>query len=430
MSQISLDKEKLNHSFLFLTMLGAAAIYIFRLKDFAFIYPSGIMLLYISFGATRSKVIRQTTDFADSVYYMGFIFTLVSLFMSVALKEVDTTDTSKILELFGISIVTTIIGITARVLLSQYQRPPEQTIEDANVQIALSVEEFLDRIERLNDLTDEKISLVTESFGEVSDYFKDVGKQKTDEMWNSFSNNLSTLSTEINSANDEMIISLKGTVKSLESSYQQVQKEVEEGVISVSDEMDTSTKKMKEHFKTTAKLTKGMTKKIEGLFENVYEELHTGTDSMNKTMQKNFKSISKASEKTWKELTVLFDETYDTMNISNDQMRDNYVNMTQNVERITSSLSQFERTVIDFEKKLTGIKIDKKGINSTVREISNVSKGIKDAGDALNKSVTKFTKTTTNLEKSNNILKKEIDQVNNLIDEMSKILENRIKRIR
>ena len=46
-----------------------------------------------------------------------------------------------------------------------------------------------------------------------------------------------------------MISSLKETVKSLESSYKEVQKEVEEGVISVFDEMDTSTKKMKEHFK-------------------------------------------------------------------------------------------------------------------------------------------------------------------------------------
>ena len=73
----------------------------------------------------------RTDVAADNVYYLGFLYTLTSL--SVALIIDDAT---AILGNFGVAIISTLIGIAARVGLNQLRVDPTDIEEASRLELA------------------------------------------------------------------------------------------------------------------------------------------------------------------------------------------------------------------------------------------------------------------------------------------------------
>lgn len=87
-------------------------------------------------------------DFADSVYYMGYTFTLIMLAFSLLFKTTTITAFSY----FGTAVITSLLGIIIRSLFQYFYITPEETIDNANVRILEKVEVFLNKLTSLNNL--------------------------------------------------------------------------------------------------------------------------------------------------------------------------------------------------------------------------------------------------------------------------------------
>ena len=113
------------------------------------VFPVGIMFYYaytINKDATESLSIEQK---ADSVYYMGFILTLVAMTASlVALAYDDELRFNAIVINFGLALATTILGLTIRIIWLQLS---SQDLADAE---SILKERILKRSQDLQDQTE------------------------------------------------------------------------------------------------------------------------------------------------------------------------------------------------------------------------------------------------------------------------------------
>ena len=117
--------KKLNSTFLFWCFLiGAVGIIILKQLHvnqlFVTAFPVAIMLVYAVRSASKPQYLRGRVG--DNLYYLGFLYTLVSL--GVSLFEFSLIDESigkitQIITNFGISIASTIFGIFFRVFFNQ-----------------------------------------------------------------------------------------------------------------------------------------------------------------------------------------------------------------------------------------------------------------------------------------------------------------------
>jgi len=172
-------KSQINKAFGLVFILGTILIFAGGGTPAGWIGPVVAMLLYIAYGLSSSKKIRSTAEFADSVYYLGFVFTMISLLSSTWVK-IDADSPDKILELFAIALITTIVGIVARLFLSQFDRTTDEQVEDANQRILDMVDNYIERLGFISSETDEKSAIILESYDKLVDSYTSQSKKVSD----------------------------------------------------------------------------------------------------------------------------------------------------------------------------------------------------------------------------------------------------------
>jgi hypothetical protein len=119
-------------------IVGSGYIILSKLNDFGALavtsVPVVIMVGYaVLLGA---RLFRLRDDQAgDNLYYMGFLFTLTSL--AVSLYQFSAAGSAEqIVQNFGIAIASTIAGITLRILFNQMRRDPVEVEATARMELA------------------------------------------------------------------------------------------------------------------------------------------------------------------------------------------------------------------------------------------------------------------------------------------------------
>jgi len=121
--------------------LGAAAILLLKQTGVAQIIvtlvPVAIILIYALITATRWTRFRLRYDQAgDNCYYLGFIYTLVSLAAALyRFTHGSEAAVDQIVQDFGIALATTLVGVTLRVLLHQMREDPHDVEEAARSEL-------------------------------------------------------------------------------------------------------------------------------------------------------------------------------------------------------------------------------------------------------------------------------------------------------
>src|SRR6202007_654242 len=96
--------------------------------------PVLIMIGYALLLGTRLLRLRDDQS-GDNLYYMGFLFTLTSL--AVSLYQFSAAGSAEqIVQNFGIAIASTIAGITLRILFNQMRRDPVEVEATARLELA------------------------------------------------------------------------------------------------------------------------------------------------------------------------------------------------------------------------------------------------------------------------------------------------------
>lgn len=83
--------------------------------------PALAVALYAIIGSRLTRNESNIERFADSLYYMGFLFTIWGLFFAFGpfAENVENLSSKEIITQFGIKLVTTVIALTARIVILQ-----------------------------------------------------------------------------------------------------------------------------------------------------------------------------------------------------------------------------------------------------------------------------------------------------------------------
>lgn len=165
---------------------GILIISIFSILEYTYIplvLTILIMLGYYAIAANQLNKIKSISyeQFADSNYYLGFLFTLVSLSVTL-ISLVQNNNIELLISQFGIAILTTLVGLSLRIYTINFV-PNEETnresfdfiISQKLQMIDEQITQTIDKNKLFSDVIDEKINMF---------------QVKTEQNINEFTNNL------------------------------------------------------------------------------------------------------------------------------------------------------------------------------------------------------------------------------------------------
>ncbi len=162
--------EKVQIKYLFLVALVSGVVFIllggFTDKTYlSVILTISVMIAYFLVG---QKIVERelltNEQFADSNYYLGFLFTLISLASSLYILSSGSMEgglLTRLIGQFGISISTTIVGLSLRIYLLSFSPNIGSNIESFNLMI-------MEKLQMLNDHIGHSIDQ-TKTFSNVID---------------------------------------------------------------------------------------------------------------------------------------------------------------------------------------------------------------------------------------------------------------------
>src|SRR5215472_13219953 len=125
--------------FLAFVLIGAAYIVWAKLAGVpavqVTVVPLGLMVLYaLALGLARYLRLRDDQA-GDNLYYLGFLYTLTSLGVSLWQFSVDE-GAQGIVTNFGVAIASTILGVALRVVFNQMRQDPVEVERTARLELA------------------------------------------------------------------------------------------------------------------------------------------------------------------------------------------------------------------------------------------------------------------------------------------------------
>jgi hypothetical protein len=203
-----MDQSKINKAvFVGAFVLGVAVIAGARLgfpgneffKWFSFATPNVLILLYAIFVGLQPKSNRSPSD-ADNLYYLGFLYTVVSLGVALFLYATSSGEhqETSIIGSFGLALSTTVAGLLARTILAHHSVDIEEQDEHARIQLHSATHEFINALngstDRLNSVFEQNTTQLANAFAIASDA---VAKKMPDES-KALVLALSTFTAELN----------------------------------------------------------------------------------------------------------------------------------------------------------------------------------------------------------------------------------------
>jgi chaperonin cofactor prefoldin len=174
-----LDRIKLGTAWLVATVTGIVALVYSAISQFSPASTmSGLVALLVAYAAFGYSLKRKNTiQFADSLYYMGFLWALFALIAAFAVWPAPKLTTDSVLTTFGYALVTTFSGMLLRLLVIQFQDTPSDRLVDA--------EETIDRrmtalSQQINDATMEIASFRDRASGELGGTLDDLVRSLED----------------------------------------------------------------------------------------------------------------------------------------------------------------------------------------------------------------------------------------------------------
>ena len=339
-----------------------------------------LMLLYgiYAYSYVESKNLSQI---ADSAYFLGFLFTLSSITMSLvdfASKGEADEEIGRIVNMFGFALLTTIMGLLIKLLLERIKPSVsdltdktfidfEKTVFKFDQHLSSTVNKFknyeelvIDKLGKQVDLLTEQLDIVVnQSTQQLKGYIEESGKALSDSMKESgekFSNALNKASDEMDLPTDfftnqlkEPLLNMKDQINSFNSELTEVIKS--QGTIASNTE---KVSQVVEKLAAKMDLTEKMPDYVE-VIENSVNEINSITVALSNTNNK-INEISQSfdevveGEKTKLSLTnEMRGQMASDLEFLQDykkEMKDTLTKSTQYIELLKSELTEAAALIV------------------------------------------------------------------------------------
>lgn len=94
--------------------------------------PLVVMTIYLAIGVRFAGTRDRVEQFADSLYFLGFLFTLIALTFSLLAFRSAEVNINQLVANFAMALLTTVFGLTARIVIINFRDAPggEHTLQD------------------------------------------------------------------------------------------------------------------------------------------------------------------------------------------------------------------------------------------------------------------------------------------------------------
>ncbi|SDZ14189.1 hypothetical protein [Nitrosomonas sp. Nm58] len=156
-----------------------------------FTIPLLIMAAYIAIGIKYRNNDVPDDKFADSCYYLGFIFTITSIIVCLFDLPNIGTEINNISIRFGAAMVSTVFGLIVRVYLVSFKRDASDAIEDAEVAVIEASNKFREQLviafEKMCDFQSEADKAIKASVERANLQIEALSKNHADKLISFFS---------------------------------------------------------------------------------------------------------------------------------------------------------------------------------------------------------------------------------------------------
>ncbi len=138
-----------------------------------------IILLQVTYYGTCKYLKYESIKTGDSSYYLGFMLTLLALFMSFtpSINSEFSFDANEILGNFGVAISSTILGIFFRIIEVQYSSISDEDVTQANIDVTESLRNFAARIKVIEKDFEETSSTLVKFYNEALSHVRKEGDE-------------------------------------------------------------------------------------------------------------------------------------------------------------------------------------------------------------------------------------------------------------
>lgn len=174
-----------------------------------FALPLLVMVAYIVLGYFRKDTDVSDEKFADTCYYLGFIFTITSIIFSLFDLPNIGTRIQDIAVRFGAAMVSTVLGLGVRVYLVSFRQDINDAIKDAEDAVLDATRKFTEQLtialERLRDFESQVDSAAKSTVERVNLQIENLSMNHA--------NKLTEFFTELTTQNQNAFVLALGEVK-------------------------------------------------------------------------------------------------------------------------------------------------------------------------------------------------------------------------
>ena len=394
--------------------LGTTSIVLgWKLDDpifFGIVLPILCMLAYSSLGFVEQKNDTLVEQFADSIYYLGFLLTLVALIVSlVVLSEADYS-LKGVGGRFGVALATTVIGLFLRILLTNFRESfadkkaiteehLAKSMKDFSYQIQIHARTLRTTTELYNtsiklsvDSMDKSIAVLTSGLDSIST----KGLERVANTFDRTNEQLSLAATsllnkieQIHISEDILVSPIQEPIKKLAGFLD----EYKDAFASVTEEQKKISKDNKLFSDNLTELNKSA-EKLDSSIQNVSDtfssikDLDINTEGLNKTIEKTVSTVDRLSS-ALSEISII---------------EPNIKSFIKSIDEISKDTNKLSNTIKNHEEIISNID----GIsNSHLRMVKKHQSGIE---EIMNKSRSNLNLLNESLIKSVRFISDELGQ--------------------
>ena len=371
----------------------------------SFVIPIVVMAVYIVI-TYFSKSDLPMTIIGDSYYYQGFIFTLTALMGSLfSLGINEKVDMNAMVASFGAALITTIIGLTARLFINSFSINSQQRREKLEVEIERALTTFSGQLEVL---TTQVVSSINNVHANTQESLQKTISQY-DKMNEKIVENQIRTSIEGHSKVEKAMGELAEKINAVSVSPDIISRPIQESlneILSVLSEIDQKyTSHLSQFDKNANKLTiqmdntanqidvfvNGLSEKISSSIASSNKEISLEIESSSRKMLQSLDTIESLKSRTNNEveiqLTSLAKSVSDTVQQLNEfgtPVKSVSEQVLRGVETISKGLTELETNI---EKTSSSI-VNLQGTNTNISELAENVKSLNkeiELGVSLNK---------------------------------------------
>ena len=370
-----------NKLFLLAVIGGTICIFVgsyFKLNILTLAGPLTVMGFYTWALYSDQVTAISTEQKADSVYYLGFIFTLIAMTISLVILANESNAElafRPIVVNFGLALSTTIVGLVVRIFWLQLSA---QTLDDAELsmrdKIIRRTHELQEQSERIVASMNGLSSQMTAVAEPLRTYFKKLSDSF--EISESINKNLSELRSNTRKAGDDLV-GLSETISALSPEMQKLNEKVASAVevpLTITEDLaaiEVSSQKVSKGFDTLSTSTLELSPKLPQFAEVILAAGNKLSESV-MDMERKIAHAEELSDKSNKAVIESLEENQNAISDIRKSMNERLSALADlNTQTKSSLKNSIDSTLVQSEKMLADLQL--KVVKNT-DEIVNLQK--------------------------------------------------------